>query len=512
MKRVWIAVAAFVAVFSAAALWRWHVWSYGTDTGLFAQAIGDAFGGFRDGPEQGSHFRFHWAPWMALLWPLVAVTRLPLVLQLAQALLIGLSAVPLYALARKYTDERIAGSLAILALVYPPLCAVAFTEFHEIAIYPLIVLGLFWAADRGRWSIFALCACVSALIREEACLVFAIAGVTFAAAGTLRARGTALPAADDRQRGLLAGTPNAPRSLAAAGLGLAAINLGAFAFYYLAVTPGLGGWEPAPFYSYPFAIGPGATLSAMLSHPQYIGYVLTFGRLTYLIEAFAPLAFLPLFSRWSLLALPGFAVVLLSSNGIVWRMGSHYAMIWIPWLLIGVAATFARWYREGKLRRIRLWTRASIALCILVLVAFNPLHPAHYARPPYPVSADVERALASIPADAKVAVHDEWFTRIAYDHPYATVFLCPYVDYAVYADDFPNGYYQDQIVPEVRAEVARGQMREVARYGKVAVYSRTPDAGAKYGRCITFRPEGYATLRDFMNADLKAERAAPASR
>ena len=68
---------------------------------------------------------------MALLWPLVAVTRLPLVLQLAQALLIGLSAVPLYALARKYTDERIAGSLAILALVYPPLCAVAFTEFRR---------------------------------------------------------------------------------------------------------------------------------------------------------------------------------------------------------------------------------------------------------------------------------------------------------------------------------------------------------------------------------------------
>jgi uncharacterized membrane protein len=509
-----VGVGAYVAILCGGALWRWHVWSYGADTGLFAQAIADTFGGFRDGPEVGTHFRFHWAPMIGTLWPLVAVFRSGLVLQFAQAALVGASAIPLYALARSYVSERTASGIAGLLLVYPPLLAVAFTEFHEIAFYPLVSFALFWAADRARWRVFSVLAVVSALVREEACIVYAIVGLSFACIGFVRARATVLPRTPSRldrlgaASGLLVGTPLEPHRLLVGGLGLTAVNALALYVYYGLVTPRLGGWEPgASFYTYPFASGPIAVAIALVTRPANVVPLLTFGRLTYLLEAFLPIALLPFFSRWSLLALPGWLVVLLSSNAITWRMGSHYAAIWIPWLFIGTCAAIVRWSREGRERRVRIWPRVAGAICVVVLIAFDPMHPAHYVRAAYPVSDDVRRALASIPPGARVAMHDEWFTHVAVQHPFATVFFCPYVDTLVYADDYPNGYYRDQIVPELRAEEATGQVRLVRRLGHVAVYARTPDPGAVYGRCLSARPDGFKTLREFLDYDLRHERS-----
>ncbi len=501
MRKLVFTIGAYVAVLGALAIWRWHIWSYGADTGLFTQVVSDAFGGFRDGPEEGTHFRFHWAPLLAVLWPAVAAMHAPLVLQIAQAVVIGASALPLFALARAYLDERVAYAIASLLLIYPPLLAVAFTEFHEIAFYPAIYLGLFWAADRAKWLAFAALAFAAALVREDTCIVFALVGLTFAGIG-LANRNARAP----NPRGLLVGAPREPRALALAGAGLTALNLAALAAYYGVVTPRLGGWEPAIFYTYPFAVGPVAVVLGMLAHPANVRYVLNFGRLTYLLEAFLPLALLPFFSRWILLAIPGFAIVLLSNNAITWRMGSHYAAIWIPCLFVALTATIVRWNDGGANRRVRLALRAALGICALVLVAFDPLHPIHYLRPSYPVGDDVRHALATIPPGAFVALHDEWFTHVAADHPHATVFFCPYVDYLVYADDYPNGFFQSQIVPEIAAERASGQVRLVRRFGRVAVYARTPDPGAIYGRCLTARPDGFRTLRAFLDYDLQRER------
>ncbi len=510
-RRLALALATYLIVLGALAIWRWHIWTYGADTGLFTQAVSDAFGGFRDGPEEGTHLRFHWAPILATLWPFVAVTHAPLVLQFAQIVLIGGSAIPLFAFARRYLGARSAGAVAALLLLYPPLLAVAFTEFHEIAFYPAIFFALFWAADRGRWGTFAALALASTGVREDTCIVFALIGLGFGALGLAR-RPTSVRRARathaGEPRGLLAGEPPEPVRLAFAGFGLAALNAAALAIYYGIVTPRLGGWEPAAiFYTYPFAVGPAAVALGIVRNPANLRYLATFGRFTYLLEAFAPLAFLPLLSRWALLALPGFAIVLLSSNAIAWRMGSHYAAIWIPGLFIALVAVLGRWTERGYARRVRFAMRSATAICVLVLIAFDPLHPAHYLRVLYPVDGDVRRALATIPPGAFVALHDEWFTHVAATRPHATVFFCPYVDFLVYADDYPGDFYRTQIVPEIATEIARGQTRLLHRFGKVRVYARTPDAGARYGRCITARPEGFATLRAFLDYDLARERA-----
>ena len=476
MRRLAVAFAAYVLVLAALAAWRWHIWTYGTDTGTFTQVIAAAFGGFADGPEQGTHFRFHWAPLLAALWPLVAATRSGLALQIVQPVLIGLAAFPLYGIARRYVGEKRAFAYASLALLYPPLLAVAFTEFHEIAFYPALALGLVWAADRARWGWFALFAVLGALVREEACIVLAIVGVALAAIGLLRRHAIAPRRFPDG--GLLVGVPPEPERLVVAGLFLTFVNGAALIVYGDFELARVGPWQPSRFYDYPFAHGPSNVIAALITHPALLTQIATLGRATYVLEALVPLAFLPLLSRWSLLALPGFAIVLLASDPIAWRMGSHYAAIWCPWLLLGALAALVQ--RRHALR----WYRATVALSVIVLLVANPMHVAHYVRPVYP-HADAARALTLVPQNAHLVTHDEWFARVAGDHPNATVFFCPYVDYVVYADDYPNGYYQHDIAPEIGRERASGQLRLVARFGHVSAYRRTPNAGARIGDCIT---------------------------
>ena len=169
MRKVLIGIGVYVAVMAALAIYCWHIWTFGTDTGTFSQIVSDAFGGFRDGPEQGTHFRFHWAPILATLWPIVALTHSALSLEIAQIVLTALAAIPLYLLVRAHADEGwLAVRCGLLALFYPPLAAVAFLEFHEIAFYAATAIALFWAADAARWGWFAILAVVAALIREEA--------------------------------------------------------------------------------------------------------------------------------------------------------------------------------------------------------------------------------------------------------------------------------------------------------------------------------------------------------
>jgi len=488
VRKLAIAACLYAAILCALALWRWEIWSYGTDTGTFAQAIADTFGGFRDGPEQGSHFRFHWAPILATLYPLVALTRSPLSLQFAQVILIALTAFPLYALARPYVSETGAFRIGLLALLYPPLMAVAFTEFHEIAFYPALALGIFWAAERERWKTFALLAFLSALVREEACIVFVVVGLAFAALGLRRRE------AHDGA-GLLLGAPRRPRALALAGGGLALVNATALALYFGVVIPHVGAWQPSRFYEYSFATGPAALVAALLAHPAYFKQILTFGRFTYVLEALVPLALLPLRSAWSLLAVPGLAIVLLSSDAVAWRMGSHYAAIWIPWLLLGAAATLVNFERSRSPARARTAATVSLALCGLFLLAFNPMHVGHYLRAPYPL-ADAKRALAALPRGTDPLVtHDEWFPHVALEHPTATVFVCPYLRGAVYARDYPNDYFQRSILPALERRVARGEAKVVAGFGEVGVYALRPQAGARIGNCVTVGDVRYRAPR-----------------
>jgi uncharacterized membrane protein len=227
---VWAAIE--FAVLAALACVRAKLWTYGSDTGTFAQVVADSFGGMRNGVEAGSHFRYHWSPSLALLWPLVALTRSALPLQLVQAAA-TVGCAPLIAmLARPYAGDPIAQRLGLLTLLYPPLLALGFDEFHELGLFTPLVLGLFVAADRGRWLWFALCATVGVGLREDAALTLLVFGAALLVLA-LRSR--------SQGNGLLDGAPREPRNLAIAGAALAGAAAAAMLLYFGAIAPRFGG-------------------------------------------------------------------------------------------------------------------------------------------------------------------------------------------------------------------------------------------------------------------------------
>lgn len=442
---VWTLVAwGILAVLAAV---RAYDWSYGADTGTFVQIVLDAFHGMRDGVEHGTHYRFHWSPSLIVLWPFLAATHSLWVLQLILAAATVACAPLIGAIARPRLGRALAERCGYVALVYPPLIAVGFGEFRDLGLLPALALGWWLALDRRAWWWAGACAVLLAGLREDVCLELAIVGAVVAVDGLRRA---------DRAR-------------LVAGVSSAALGLISAAVYLFVVLPRVGPWPPSHFYDYPFAHGPGALLLAPLLHPlAFIAAIATLGRLTYLLEAFVPLAFVPLRSRLLWLALPGFAIVLLANSGLVWRMGMHYAALWIPWVLVAFAGGLA------VLSEPKRWATIAFALSAIVLVAFSPLHPTHYLRPSYGKLGDARAALACVPADATLATHDEWYTAISARRAGATVLGDdpPPVQYLVVAADYPNQVFAQEVLPKVLDRVRRGEYRVVCRHGNVTAYER----------------------------------------
>ena len=452
---LWIGTIVAFLVLTALAAVRAADWSYGADTGTFVQIVLDAFGGMRNGVEQTTHFRYHWSPSLALLWPLLAATHSLWVLQTILAAATVACAPLLAAIARaRGLASGLADRIGAVALVYPPLVAVGFGEFRDLGLLPALALGWWLAVQRRAWVWVAVLAVLLAGLREDVCIELAIVGLAVA----------------------ISGARNRDRAVLAAGLGSAALGILSDAIYALAVLPRVGPWPPSHFYDYPFAHGPAALLLAPVLHPlAFFGAILTLGRLTYVLEAFVPLALVPLRSRLIWLAVPGFAIVLLANSGLVWRMGMHYAALWIPWLLIAFAGGIAH------LRIPRRWTTVAFVLSAIVLVAFSPLHPLHYLKPSYHALAGARKTLDyCVPRDARVATHDEWYTAIAANRPGATVLGDHLdekrsVDYVVVADDFPNDHVRAVVLPQVRALVAAHRYVAVCTDEHVTAYKVAPN-------------------------------------
>ena len=450
---LWIGTLVAFVLLAALAGVRAADWSYGADTGTFVQIILDAFGGMHNGVEQTTHYRFHWSPSLVLLWPFLAATHSLWVLQVVLAAATVACAPLLAAIARARGLERgIADRIGAVALVYPPLVAVGFGEFRDLGLLPVLALGWWLALQRRSWGWFAVCAIVLAGLREDVCLELALVGLVVAVDAALR-----------HDRGLIA-----------AGLGSAGLGIMSDAIYALVILPRVGPWPPSHFYVYPFANGPAALLLAPFTHPLAFGAaILTVGRLTYVLEAFVPLAFVPLRSRLVWLAVPGFAIVLLANSGLVWRMGMHYAALWIPWLLIAFAGGIA------TLRVPRRWTTIAFVVSAVFLIAFNPLHPQHYLRPSYHALDDARAVLAAIPSDASVSTHDEWYTAIAAQRPRAQVLgtgdsmsFGGGADYIVFAKDYPNAMFRGGVPQQLREALACGEYHLVGSRGAVYAFKR----------------------------------------
>ena len=468
MKRRGYPTALVIAALAVALLLAICVWlrvafmSYGTDTGTFAVAISNAPSGMYDLAEHGSHFRYHWSPILFALFPLLFIVRSIVALQLVQVAAIVGSVFALYSLIVPHMGEKLALRVSLLALIYPPLIGLAFSEFHEIAFVPLLTFLLLQATDRRRWGWYALWAALLVCVREDVALILGCFGIALAFLG----------ARSGRRDEIYAG--------GATALAVAFVMW----FYFDVVAWHLGAWRPAHFYDYPWAAGPLAVAASLL----------TWQRLTYLLEIFVPLAFLPLRTRFALLAAPGLAIVLLANSPSVYRMGMHYVSLWLPWVLVAAAAGAASLARKSERLALR-WVNGAIATSLLFLIFINPTHAAHYLSPSYHDLKAVREAFQCVPRDATVATHDEWYTAVALDYPHVTWDFPPQATFAVYASDYANRQFQTVTLPRIKALVASGNMHVICHFDQVSVYQRATPAPQHLPTIVVHAPKATLTLQ-----------------
>jgi len=306
------------------------------------------------------------------------------------------------------------------------------------------------------------------LVREDVLVEIAAIGVI---------GGVALLRSADASRSLFADAAQR-RRLAFACFGMALAAAALVGAYFGAIQPafGRGGWFPALYYHYGLPRGETALLSPPLVNaplnPSASLQATLLQRAGYLLEAFVPLALLPLRTWWWLLAVPGLALVLAATSASIWTMGAHYALLWGPWLILAAAVALVEMRAQRGEHVARWWANAAIFCCVVFLVAFNPMHPSYYLRPGYHDIADARRALACVPGSATVATHDEWFTHIAGTHLNATGDVIDGAEYLVYADDYPDAAFQRQVKPALARAVESGTFRLVCTFGMVHTYQR----------------------------------------
>jgi uncharacterized membrane protein len=439
-RLVWLAAGLFALVMTALGADRYATYHSGADLGEFVQTIATPLSGFGDNPEGGSHFLHHFSPLLYLFSPLLLALHTPLVLVALQACAVALTAPGLFLLARRHMDERLAAFAACVALLYPPLVGVAFTDFHENGFAPAAIVWLAWALDARRFALAGLFAAAALAIKEDEALVLAVLGAGYAIFSARR------------------GDARAARFGAAATV----CALLVFAAYFAIVRPlagAHGAW---------FALDYFAGHSFDTPH----GAAIVLGRVSFLLEAFVPLLFVPLASPAALLVVPGLVEVLASRWSITYTMGQHYAGVWAGEMLVAFAFGLARIARERPAVAPAL-ARGALAVCALVLVVASPTHWAHYLRARDAHDAALDALVARVPPHASVATYDEVYSHLGFDRAAQIGFAPdPEPEYALFDPAYDGAGWRTIYAPRFAQLLREGRYRPLYSAGGATLYRR----------------------------------------
>jgi uncharacterized membrane protein len=434
MRSVWIAAAVYAVVMTGLGVDRYATYHSGEDLGLFVQAIADAAHGMHNQGEVGSHFSHHFSPILFLCAPFLWAFRSPVTLIALQAIAGALVAFPIYLLARRRMDERCSIIAAIIALVYPPLIGVTFTEFHENGFAPATIAWLLYAVDRRDFRLAAVFSVLALAIKEDQAYALAVLGIGYAAWSVY----------------------HKDRAGAVFGFALSFASALILVLFFAVILPrsGASGYFAMQYFT---------TL-----HGSASGANVVLGRLSYLLEAFGPLLFVPLRSPWVLLALPGFIEVLSSRWPITYTMGQHYAAVWIGYLLVAFVMGLATVARNNT-HRAHVLAISVLMVCVLVNLIASPAHWGHYLGWRTPHDRALDAALARIPAGASAGSVDEIFVHMSLN-PQARAGYTGHPAYLVVDDHYRSQGWQDVYRQQWSREMATHHYQAVFTDDGVTLY------------------------------------------
>ena len=345
---LWIAIAGYAAGFGALSILQYRAYNTGRfDLGNMAQAVWSTAHGH---PlrmtdlhgEQVSRLGSHVDPILVAFAPLWWIWPSAAMLVAAQAVAIGLGALPVFWLARKHLgSEQAALGFALAYLLYPAVQWLTLNEFHPVALACPLLLFAFWYLDEDRLIVFVVFAVLAALTKEEIPLVIAGMGVWYAIS---------------RRRWLVGG------AIAAAGACLTAIAVGI-------VLPHFNEGASSSFYARYGDLGdsPGGILATIVTDPgKILSTVFDRDGVHYLLDLAVPLLLLALAAPVVLIAaVPEVGLNLLSATPTQSSIHHHYTAGLIPPLIVATVLGAARLTRSRPELRVPL----AMTLVAVMVVA-----------------------------------------------------------------------------------------------------------------------------------------------
>ena len=395
---VYLATAVWALVLVAVAIRRHAAFESGTDLAIFDQALWSTARGdllhssliAQTGSSVGDRVLFadHLVPFHLLLTPFYVFFPSPVILLVAQAVMLALGAVPLYWLAReRFPGQALAALLPLAYLLYQPLREPSRYDYHAAVLVPPLFLFALYFMEKARWGPMILFLVMAGLLKET----LPVAGVTI---------GGYLFVA--RRKRLL---------------GLALVGaFGLWLYVGLAwIIPAFndGGYRHLERYS---AFGRSTlseTLDVLLHSPSTaLGSLFAFPerKARYLLDLFGPVAFLPLLAPGRLaLGLPFLAQNLLADSWVQSSIHSHYSAELVPFVFfaaLGGATTLLRWGSAhvfaGDAERAYRWTAGLLlATSFLFHGQSETFYLRWYAPPPHRDALNA--VLATIDAEYRLS-------------------------------------------------------------------------------------------------------------
>lgn len=309
---------AFCAVLFLLALARHGAYRSGAcDLALFDQITRSTFHG-EAGFTAMKHETFlqeHTAFIFSLIAASYAVYDDPRTLLFLQSFFLAAAILPLSLIAEQLLGSRALGvAVSALYICSPFVWKAHLFDFHQETLVPFFFLSAFYAALRGRWILYGICAALALLCKEDMALYLAGGGLVMAFARD-RCR---------RRAGLLTAIAGSAWFLLCMFLLLPAFSKRADHFTL------------AQRYGY---LGDtlGAVVSTVLTRPAVLAqHLFTAGNLRTLAGLLFTVAFLPLWSLSALLVLATPLLVnILSELPEQRELGLHYSMPVLPFLYFG---------------------------------------------------------------------------------------------------------------------------------------------------------------------------------
>ena len=399
-------IAAFATAYALVGLFKhWHFDSSAYDLGIFDQVIWQLsrFEAPISSIKGFNIFGDHFHPIIALLAPIYWIAPRVEALIVAQSVLLALSILPVFAFARRRLSGGRSYAIAVVYGLFWGIQRTAWFDFHELAFAPLLIGIAINALDTQRWRVLWLACGALCLVKED--MIPLVAGI-----------GGWMFLFSDRRQGLY--------------LGVASLVL--FPLVLLIVIPWFGG---AP-WAY------GSVFARFLTAPWMAPILVTTPpeKMMTVVLWLAPFMFLPLGSRWSLLAVVVALERLGSDAPDHWGHGGHYSAPFAPILAAAAADTLARIQSAVDGARHRRWLVPALLTLMVVASATLPGHQPvlrlfaakHYReRPHLPTARD---ALALIPPAASVVAHNPIVPHLSHrDRVYMLEDRAPAADFVIAA-------------------------------------------------------------------------------